>query len=65
MATVIKDINGKYLYTHCYRHTLNLAVSDSVKKVKLLANTFGTIKEVCNLIKKSPKRETHLKELGD
>ena len=63
LAPVIKNINGKCLYTHCYRHALNLAVGDSVKNVKLLADTFGTIKEVCNLIKKSPKHETHLKKL--
>ena len=30
---------------------------------KLLSKTFGTIKEVCKLVKKSPKRESHLKEL--
>lgn len=65
VATVIKNINGKCLYTHCYGHALNLAVGDSIRNVKLLSDTFGTIKEVCNLIKKSPKRETHLKELRD
>ena len=65
VATVIKNINGKCLYTHCYRHALNLTVGDLVKNVKLLADTFGTIKELRNLIKKSPKRETHLKKLRD
>ena len=65
VATVIKNINSKCLYTHCYRHALNLAVGDSVKNVKLLADMFGTIKEVCNLVKKSPKCETHLKKLHD
>ena len=42
-----------------------MAVGDSVKNVKQLANTFGTIKEVCNLIEKPPKSETHLKKLRD
>ena len=63
VATVIKRINPKCLYTHCYGHALNLAVGDSVKNVKLLSDSFGTIKEICNLVKKSPKRETHLKLL--
>ena len=36
VATVIKNINGKCLYTHCYRHALNLAVGDSVKNVNYL-----------------------------
>jgi len=62
-ATVIKSKNPKCLYTHCYGHALNLAVGDSIKSVKLLSETFGTIKEVCKLVKKSPKRESHLKEL--
>ena len=65
VAAKIKSINGKCLYTHCYGHALNLAVGDSIRNIKLLSDTFGTIKEVCNLVKKSPKRETHLKELRE
>ena len=45
-ATVIKSKNPKCLYTHCYGHALNLAVGDSIKSVKLLSETFETIKEV-------------------
>ena len=48
-----------------YIHSLNLAVGDSVKNLWLMSETFGTIKEVCKLVKKSPKRESHLKELRD
>ena len=65
VATAIKNINCKCLYTHCYGYALNLAVGDLVKNVKLLADLFGTIKEVRSLIKNSPKRETHLKKLRD
>lgn len=65
VATVIKSLNSKCLYTHCYGHALNLAVGDSIRNVKLLSDTFGTIKEVCNLVKKSPKRETHLKSIRE
>ena len=35
------------------------------KTKKLLAETFDIIKEVCNLVKKSPKRDTYLKRLVD
>lgn len=56
VAAVIKRINPKCLYTHCYGHALNLAVGDSVRNVKLLSDTFGTIKEICNLV----KREKHI-----
>ena len=41
VATVIKNINGKCLYTHCYGHALNLTVGDSVKNVKLLAEKYA------------------------
>ena len=59
VAKRIKDINPKCLYTHCYGHSLNLAVSDTVKGVSHLNNMFDMIKAICNLIKKSPKRERH------
>ena len=49
---------------NCYGHSLNIAVGYSVKSLWLLSETFGTIK-VCKLVKKSPKRESHLKELRD
>ena len=65
VAAVTKSISEKYLFTHCYGHALNLAVGDCIRNEKLLAETFDTIKEVCNFVKKSPKRDTHLKMLGD
>ena len=58
VATVIKSINEKCLFTHCYLYALNFAVGDCIRNEKLLAETFDTIKEVCNLVKKSPKRDT-------
>ena len=63
VATQIKSINGKCLYTHCYGHALNLAVGDVIKKVPLLKKTFGTSFELCKLVAKSPKRNTKLKDL--
>ena len=58
VTTVIKSINEKRWFTHCYRNALNLAVGDCIRNGKLLAETFDTIKEVCNLVKKYPKRDT-------
>ena len=40
LATQIKALNGKYLFTHCYGHALNLAVGDSIKAVSCLNETF-------------------------
>ena len=65
VAKRIKDINPKCLYTHCYGHSLNLAVSDTVKGVSHLINTFDMIKANCKLIKKSPKREAHLDSIKE
>ena len=61
VVTNIKQMNNLCLYTHCYGHALNLAVGDSVCNVRLLSDTFDSVKEICNLIKNSPKRDSHLK----
>ena len=63
VATQIKAINGKCLYTHCYGHALNLAVNDSIKSVACLKGVFEVVHEICKLIKKSPKRNTKLDEI--
>ena len=61
VVPAIKSINEKCLYTHCYGHALNLAVSDAIKGVKVLSDAFDTVKEICKLVKKSLQRDTHLK----
>ena len=63
VATQIKAINGKCLYTHCYGHALNLAVADSIKSIDCLKSTFEIRHEICKLIKKSPKRSTKLDDI--
>ena len=60
VATQIKAINGKCLYTHCYGHALNLAVGDSIKSVVCLKGVFEVVHRIYKLIKKSPKRNTKL-----
>lgn len=63
VATQIKEINSKCLYTHCYGHALNLAVGDAVKTVDCLKKTFETARDICKLIKRSPMRNTKLDEI--
>ena len=63
VATQIKAINSKCLYTHCYGHALNLSVKDACTKIQCLKDTFDTAKEICKLVKKSPQRETYLRKL--
>lgn len=40
VATQIKALNSKWLYTHCYGHALNLSVKDACTKVNCLKDTF-------------------------
>ena len=61
VVTINKSKNPKCLYTHCYGHTLNLAINDTVKNIQILSDTFDTIREICKLITDPPKRDTHLK----
>lgn len=63
VASQIKQKNSKCLYTHCYGHALNLAVGDYVKSLKCLSETFDVVKEICKLVKKSPQRDTVLKNM--
>ena len=63
VATQFKLLNKKCLYTHCYGHALNLAVGDAIKSVGFLESIFDTAREICKLIKLSPKRNSKLDEI--
>ena len=63
VATRIKTLNAKCLFTHCYGHVLNLSVKDACSDVKCLKDTFDTAREICKLVKFSPQRDTHLQNL--
>ena len=65
VATQIKTLNNKCLYTHCYGHALNLAVGDVFKGIPCLDSVFRTALEISKLVKKSPKRDTKLNELRE
>ncbi len=63
VATQIKAINCRCLYTHFYGHALNLTVGDSIKSVRCLKRVFEVAYEMRKLIKKSPKQNTRLDEI--
>jgi len=54
VATKLLQEESRALYTHCYAHTLNLAVADTIKKSKLCRDALDTAFEVTRLIKFSP-----------
>ena len=61
VKTRILNENEKALFVHCFNHSLNLAVSGTLKKTPLLKDNLSICKELIDLIKKSAKREASLK----
>ena len=51
------------MHNHCYGHTLNLAIGDTIKQVKLLRDTLDTCFEISKLLKYSPKRDAAFEAL--
>ena len=65
VAKRIMDVEPKAIYTHCYGHSWDLAISDTVKRCDCINNALSITHEINKLIKKSPQREArfiHLKE---
>ena len=65
VATQIQQEQPKAIPTHCYGHSLSLAVKDLTSTCDVLSNTMGTVGEICVLVKYSPKREKILGSLEE
>ena len=65
VATQISKIQPKALLTHCYGHSLSLAVKDLTSNCKILGDTMGAVGEITVFIKYSPKREKMLGSLTE
>ena len=65
VATQIFQEEGRALYTHCYGHSLNLAIADTVREIKLLQDTLDLTSEILKLLKYSPKRDTMFVKLKE
>ena len=63
VAKLILDDEPCAVYTHCYGHSLNLAVGDAVKGCKLMKSCLEAVYEISKLIKKSPKRDSLFQKL--
>lgn len=63
VATLIQREEPRAILVHCYGHSLQLAVSDTVKKIKTMADALDTTNEISKLIKYSPKRDTLFEKL--
>ena len=56
IAKVLNDEEPRAVYTHCYGHSLNLAVGDSVKGSKIMKSSLDVVFEISKLIKKIPQK---------
>lgn len=65
LKTLILKSNPKAHYIHCYAHSLQLAIQDSVKDSPLMISAFGVCSEVAKLIRNFPKRSTSLAKLKE
>lgn len=65
VAAKIEEIEPQAVFTHCYGHSLNLSVSDTIKHLPAMKDCLDTSIELVKLIKFSPKRETMLRELKE
>lgn len=59
----VQQENAKAIYIHCYAHTLQLAVQDSSRTVKLINNTMDIASEISKLVKNSPKRDAEFRKI--
>ena len=56
-STQIKSEKPRAIFTYCYGHSFQLAVGDTIKEIKNLADMFDTTAEISKLQKFSPKRD--------
>ena len=65
IAVKIQELEPRAVFTHCYGHALNLAVSDTITNLPRMKDCLDTCYEIVMLIKFSPKREAMLFQLKE
>ena len=63
VAVQIKNEESRALDIHCYAHSINLAVGDTMKSCPVLKDTIDNTYELTKLVKKSPKRDAKLRAI--
>ena len=58
VAKKLLDEEPRAVYTHCYRHALNLVCGDTIRSSKLMKDALDTTHEIVKLLKRSSKRHT-------
>ncbi|KAL5486927.1 hypothetical protein EMCRGX_G019467 [Ephydatia muelleri] len=65
VAVKIQEVEPRAVFTHCYGHAFNPAVSDTITKVQRMKDCLDTCYEIVKMIKFSPKREAMLFQLKE
>ena len=65
VATLLQQEQPTAYFTHCYGHSLNLAVSDTIKKCVCMKKALDTTHEITKLVKYSPCRQNIFNRLKD
>ena len=65
MATLIQAKQPNVYFTHCYGHSLNLTVSDTMKKLATMKRALDIIHEITKVVKYSPRRDSLFQQLRD
>ena len=65
VATQVLAMEPRALYTHCYGHSLNLPMCDTIKKCKLTRDVMDVTHEISNLVKFSPKHNATFDKLKE
>ena len=63
VATQIEKKEPRAILTHCYGHSLQLAIGDTVREVRNLRDALDTTSEISKLLKYSPKRDRMFEKL--
>ena len=63
LKTQILQEEPRALFTHCYGHSLNLAVADAIKSLSFLQSNMDTTFEISKLFQYSPKRLAMFQQL--
>ena len=57
VASKNKAIEPTALYVHCFANSLNLALADTLKSIKLMSDTLDHCLEISKMIKAFPRRD--------
>lgn len=65
VAKLIQDEEPRGIFTHCYGHSLSLALKDTIQGCKILKNSLEITHEITKLVKYSFRRESIFNQIKE